>query len=281
MALKVLSGLGPGAEGHLARFRREAELAYPGPYQRIRERSCCTDRACAGKSWRGPTASPGARSLLNVTVRFPAGTIVTSTQVKTKEWRKTLLASIELDMVSGKNVTSLALHEVYTVIVTTDARYEGQYCELMRLTNNLNGIEYRDRLGLNAKGEYHWDGVVAGEYAVRTVGNSGTETMYVSVPTSGPVDFTPSIVKRLRILWSEMTTSRESLGLERGDTIVEVAGKAVADIPTPQRALMLRAAEEKDGALVVERKGRRLSLILDSAKLRAATMEGHLVLPAP
>ncbi len=81
VALKVLSGLGPDAEGHLARFRREAELAYPGPYQRIRDRSCCTDRACAGKSWRGPTASPGARSLLNVTVRFPAGTIVTSTQV--------------------------------------------------------------------------------------------------------------------------------------------------------------------------------------------------------
>ncbi len=199
----------------------------------------------------------------------------------TKQWRKTALALSELALVSGKNATSLALPEVYTVIATTDEKSASQYCELVQLSDAPPGLEYQDGQSWNDKGEIRWEGVPAGDYVIRSLDNSGFVVMYLSVPTSGPVKFNPTAVGRLNIHWRQPTSALESLGLERGDSIVEIAEKAVADIPMPHRAMLMRLAEEKEIALVVERKGRRLSLIFDSAKLLAATMGGTLLLPGP
>ncbi len=175
-------------------------------------------------------------------------------------WSSGVMVSQPVQVVSGENRLSIAVPPTYSLEIRFP---EGTQSGSIQISPD------GDEPGRNARHEQFEGGValieglVAGPYQLRAWGNGVQNgTVFVDVPSSGPVYYEPAPINALRIRVSDEGGPLAQAGFLDGDTIIKINGQSFEG--EEQLALMgvfLQGAEKV--RLTLDRNGEEVELEVD------------------
>ena len=200
---------------------------------------------------------------------------------QSKVWNRGLLVERRVTITPGKNELAIPIPELYELVVDFESASVAGLCELIFLSPGGEGREFIQSQPWKGKESVRFEGLAAGNYAVRIDTGTQASVMCVEVPTKGPVAFRPIRPTRLRVVESRRSEVLEKLGIRPGDSIVALAGRPISEIAAPDRAVSTLASAESNFVITPERGARRFDLSVDSVQFRSATENGRFLLLAP
>ncbi len=238
----------------------------------------------SGALARRPSGDPGQQIDERGTADFPVvqpGDYELRLYWHSRTWSRGLLLKRRITIAPGKNEAEFAVPDLHELVVDMKSVSGASLCDLILLSAGGEGGESIQSQPWTGQETLRFEGLAAGNYAIRSHSGEYASVVYVTVPTEGSVPFRPIRPGALRILGSDGNEVLSKLGVLPGDRIVALEGKPISEISAPDRAVLRRASEASTLGITLERGGSRFDLNVDSAQFRSATGNGRLLLPWP
>ncbi|MFN0205667.1 MAG: hypothetical protein ACKVS6_05080 [Planctomycetota bacterium] len=185
-------------------------------------------------------------------------------------------ATRAVTLVSGENVITIPLVQLYTVTVRFPSKPSGTVG--LRKADD-DGISSPSSQELDDNGIVTFKNVAAGEYTITPFFARG-EFMKINVPTSGTIEFQASKMNAFRIRIRDSNGSVAKAGFQNGDLIIGIDGKDFEDINSMTAAIMQASAQNTDCSFRVNRNNSIITISCNAGLFENPTSSGASFEPA-